>query len=68
MKLINHLTKSDKSQLQKLISNDVYDMPTLDEVIEYLENTEDSEPSEEIFGDLVVQYIDGRELCSMFVE
>ena len=53
MKLINHLTKSDKSQLQKLISNDVYDMPTLDEVIEYLENTEDSEPSEEIFGDLV---------------
>jgi len=60
MKLINHLTKSDKSQLQKLISNDVYDMPTLDEVIEYLENTEDSEPSEEIFGDLVVQYIDGE--------
>jgi hypothetical protein len=67
MKLIKHFTKQDQKRLQNKINNPgVYDMPTMDEVVEYLESTEDDEPSEEVIGDLVIQYLEGEGLMFGF--
>lgn len=58
-KLIEHFTDWDKSWLQEKIDNpNEYDMPTMEEVVEYLNETEDDEPSENVMGDLIIQYIE----------
>jgi hypothetical protein len=65
--LLSHLTDSEKDWLKKRIENPgVYDMPTMDEVLDYLESTFDNEPSEEVLGDLIIQYIDSEGLMFDF--
>lgn len=57
--LLSHLTEDEKNWLKNKINHPgEYDMPSLEEVLEYLESTSDSEPSEEVMGDLIVQYLE----------
>lgn len=66
-KLIDHLTQDEKKWLQSRIDNpDVYTMPTMDEVIEYLQSTPDNEPSEEVMDDLIIQYLEDEGLMFDF--
>lgn len=66
-KLIDHLTQDEKNWLQSRIDNpDVYTMPTMDEVIEYLQSTPDNEPSEEVMDDLIIQYLEDEGLMFDF--
>jgi hypothetical protein len=66
-KLIDHLSQDEKDWLQSRIDNpDVYTMPTMDEVINYLSNTEDDEPSEEVMYDLIIQYLEDEGLMFDF--
>lgn len=54
---------SQKEWLQNKINNPgIHDMPSMDEVIDYLESTPDDESSEQVMGDLIIQYIDGEGL------
>ena len=65
--LLSYLSEDEKNWLQGRIDNPgVYDMPTMEEVIEYLENTYDDEPSEEVIGDLIIQYLDSEGLMFDF--
>lgn len=58
-KLITHFTKSDKNKLDKMIKeNQDYDFPSIDEVLDYLSSTDDDEMSENVMGDLIIQYIE----------
>ncbi len=41
-------------------------MPTMDEVIEYLQSTSDDEPSEEVMDDLNIQYLEDEGLMFDF--
>lgn len=67
MNLLSHLDKETQEWLQSVIDNPgVYDMPTMDEVLEYLESTSDDEPSEEVLGDLIIQYLEGEGLMFDF--
>jgi hypothetical protein len=55
--LISHLTQFDKAWLIGKINNPGrYNIPTMDEIIDYLESTPDDEPSEIEMGDLVIYY------------
>ena len=45
---------------------DVYDLPTMDEVLEYLESASDEEPSEEVLDDLIIQYLEEEGLMFDF--
>lgn len=66
-KLIDHLSQDEKNWLQSRIDNPgVYSMPTMDEVIEYLQSTSDSEDSEEVMDDLIIQYMDSEGLMFDF--
>jgi len=66
-KLIDHLSQDEKNWLQSRIDNpDVYSLPTMDEVIEYLKSTSDSEPSEEVMDDLIIQYLEDEGLMFDF--
>jgi hypothetical protein len=66
-KLIDHFDKNEMEWLQSRIDNpDVYDMPTMEEVIDYLSNTKDDEPSEEVMYDLIIQYIEDEGLMFDF--
>ena len=66
-KLINHFKKSEMNWLQSKIDNPgVYDMPSMEEVIDYLSNTEDDEPSEEVMYDLIIQYLEDEGLMFSF--
>jgi hypothetical protein len=66
-KLIDHFTDEEKKWLQSRIDNpDVYSLPTMDEVIEYLKSTSDSEPSEEVMDDLIIQYLEDEGLMFDF--
>ena len=66
-KLIDHLNQDEKDWLQSRIDNpNVYTMPTMDEVIEYLQSTPDNEPSEEVMGDLIIQYLEDEGLMFDF--
>lgn len=66
-KLIDHLSQDEKDWLQSRIdSPGVYTMPTMDEVIEYLESTPDDEPSEEVMDDLIIQYLEDEGLMFDF--
>jgi hypothetical protein len=66
-KLIDHFTDEEKNWLQSRIDNpDVYSLPTMDEVIEYLKSTSDSEPSEEVMDDLIIQYLEDEGLMFDF--
>ena len=57
-KLIDYLKTDEKIWLQQKINNPgLYDMPTMKEVIYYLSNTEDDEPSENVMNDLIIQYL-----------
>jgi hypothetical protein len=67
-KLIDHLSERERNWLQKRIDNPgVYSMPTMAEVISYLEETNDNEDSEEVMDDLIIQYLEDEglmfELC-----
>jgi hypothetical protein len=67
LKLIDHLTTDEKIWLQQQINNPgVYDMPTMKEVIDYLSNTEDDEPSENVMNDLIIQYLEDEGLMFDF--
>lgn len=66
-KLSTYLDKETKIWLQVRIDNPgIYEMPTMDEIIDYLEKTYDDEPSEEVMGDLIIQYLDGEGLMFDF--
>ena len=66
-KLIDHLSQDEKNWLQSRIDNPgVYSLPTMDKVIEYLESTSDSEPSEEVMDDLIIQYLEDEGLMFDF--
>ena len=66
-KLIDHLSQDEKDWLQSRIDNPgVYTMPTMDEVIEYLQSTPDDEPSEEVMDDLIIQYLEDEGLMFDF--
>jgi hypothetical protein len=66
-KLIDHFDKNQMIWLQSRINNPgVYDMPTMEEVINYLSNTEDDEPSEEVMYDLIIQYLENEGLIFDF--
>jgi hypothetical protein len=66
-KLIDHFDKNQMIWLQSRIDNPgVYDMPTMEEVIDYLSNTEDDEPSEEVMYDLIIQYLEDEGLIFDF--
>lgn len=66
-KLIDHLSQDEKDWLQSRIDNPgVYDMPTMDEVIKYLQSTPDDEPSEEVMYDLIIQYLEDEGLMFDF--
>lgn len=66
-KLIDHLSQDEKDWLQSIIDNPgVYDMPTMDEVIKYLQSTPDDEPSEEVMYDLIIQYLEDEGLMFDF--
>jgi hypothetical protein len=66
-KLIDHFDKNEMIWLQSRIDNPgVYDMPTMEEVIDYLSNTEDDEPSEEVMYDLIIQYLEDEGLMFDF--
>lgn len=66
-KLIDHLSQDEKNWLQSRIDNPgVYTMPTMDEVIKYLESTPDDEPSEEVMDDLIIQYLEDEGLMFDF--
>ena len=67
MNLLSHFDEKTKEWLQGRIDNpDVYDMPTMDDVLEYLESTSDDEPSEEVLGDLIIQYLEEEGLIFHF--
>ena len=67
MNLLSHLSEDEKKWLKTRIdSPGVYDMPTMDEVLDYLKSTSDDEPSEEVMGDLIIQYLDGEGLMFDF--
>lgn len=67
MNLLSHLDKETKEWLQGRIDNpDVYDLPTMDEVLEYLESTSDDEPSEEVLDDLIIKYLEEEGLMFDF--
>lgn len=66
-KLIDHFSQDEKDWLQSRIDNPgVYTMPTIDEVIEYLELTPDDEPLEEVMYDLIIQYSEDEGLMFDF--
>lgn len=65
--LLTYLDDETKDWLQSKIDNPgIYDIPTMEEVIEYLENTYDDEPSEEVMDDLIIQYLDDEGLMFDF--
>lgn len=65
--LLSHLTQDQQNWLKDKIDNPgVYDMPTMNGVLDYLNSTSDSEPSEEVMGDLIIQYLDGEGLMFDF--
>jgi len=65
--LLSHLTQDQQNWLKDKIDNPgVYDMPTMNGVLDYLNSTSDSEPSEEVMGDLIIQYLDGQGLMFDF--
>lgn len=67
MNLLSHFSEDDKKWLQSIIDNpDVYDMPTMDEVLKYLESKSDDNPSEEVLGDLIIQYLEDEGLMFAF--
>ena len=67
MNLLSHLDKETKEWLQNRIDNPgVYDLPTMDEVLEYLQSTSDDEPSQEVLGDLIIQYLEEEGLMFDF--
>lgn len=67
MNLLSHLDKKTKEWLQgRILNPGVYDLPTMDEVLEYLESTSDDEPTEEVLGDLIIQYIEEEGLMFDF--
>ena len=66
--LLSHLTQDQQNWLKDKIDNPgVYDMPTMNGVLDYLNSTSDSEPSEEVMGDLIIQYLDGQGLMFDFL-
>jgi len=66
-RLIDHFGQDEMDWLQSKIDNHgVYDMPTMDEVIEYLKSTPDNESSEEVMDDLIIQYLEDEGLMFDF--
>jgi hypothetical protein len=66
-RLIDHFGQDEMDWLQSKIDNPgVYDMPTMDEVIEYLKSTPDNESSEEVMDDLIIQYLEDEGLMFDF--
>ena len=62
-----NFTKSDEQWLRSKIDNPgVHEMPTIEEVINYLSKTDDDEPSEKVLGDLIIQYIEDEGLMFDF--
>lgn len=67
MKLIEHFSEEEKIRLQNTIDNSgVYNLPTMNEVEDYLQTTEDDEPSEKVMDDLIIQYIEDEGLMFDF--
>ena len=61
--LLKYLDDDTRDWLQSRIDEPgIYDMPSMEEVIEYLANTYDDEPSEEVMGDLIILYLDDEGL------
>lgn len=66
-KLINYLSDSDKKWLQDKIDNPgVYDIPSMQDVLDYLSSKNDDEPSEEVMDDLIIQYLEDEGLMFDF--
>ena len=57
-KLITHL---DEELLAIYLGYDYNDIPSKEEILEYLRNTDDDEPSEEVMGNFIIQFIDEEE-------
>lgn len=66
-KLITHFSSDDRQWLYNRINNPgVYDLPSIEDVIEYLENTDDDDMSEEVMRDLIIIYLEDEGLMFDF--
>jgi hypothetical protein len=65
--LFDHFQKETMEWLQSKIDKPgVYDMPTMEQVLDYLKSTPDTEPTEEVLNDLVIQYLEDEGLIFDF--